>query len=488
MLIKVLSRFCSVPKRDPPFADLHTPLSSLSFANLCNPSNKHSFTMSLPHDPVLNKQMHTKYFLRCLGLLPPSVLPHDSSRTSLAYFCFSALDILGTLDTAASADLRRSWADWVYSNLTASREGFRGSPTHAIARGQGSSSSSKVQEDAADTYDCANIASTYFCILSLAVLRDDRITRILDRDAIAAYVAKCQLLPKDSAAGVHTHMFGGAFAPNYSRLACAPFGEPDSRCAYMATGILRALHRVPSPTDVNGSAIDVRAATDFLTGTRTYEGGLGVVAGAEAHSGYTFCGLATLRTLQRAAGDTERDSREDWETAEYWEKTRRWLLRRQIWPTDPATVTQLLRQQEEDDDDDSEDIGDGHWPLDEQGAHNGRTNKPADTCYSFWSVASLLVLDTLTQDPQGLAAVNTRAATHYLLHETQGRLTGGFARQGGHHADPYHSFLGLAALSMLDQHGEGGSGVLGLKPIVPELCLTKDTADWIDSLQWDAEN
>jgi hypothetical protein len=82
---------------------------------------------------------------------------------------------------------------------------------------------------------------------------------------------------------------------------------------------------------------------------QTYEGGLGGEPGNEAHGGYTFCGLAALALAGRAGAlDLPRLAR--------------WAAARQSWA---------------------------------EGGFNGRTNKLADGCYSFWQGGVFALLHQL---------------------------------------------------------------------------------------------
>ena len=81
-----------------------------------------------------------------------------------------------------------------------------------------------------------------------------------------------------------------------------------------------------------------RGMADFIVSCQTYEGGITCIPLAEAHGGYTFCGLAALIILGEAHRlDLNRLSE--------------WLCNRQL------TV---------------------------EGGFNGRINKLVDSCYNFW--------------------------------------------------------------------------------------------------------
>lgn len=88
---------------------------------------------------------------------------------------------------------------------------------------------------------------------------------------------------------------------------------------------------------------------------------------------------------------------------------------------------------------------------------NGRTNKVADTCYAFWAGASLHILETPDLCDQS-------AVRRYLLGKTQHEVLGGFGKFPGDLPDLYHSYLGLAALSL--------AGSDQLKPLDGGMCLS----------------
>lgn len=77
----------------------------------------------------MEKTKHTKYFSRCLFLLPAQATSYDGNRLSIVYFCLSGLDLLGTLDQFIKTDeQRKEYIEWIYKQVVESGEGFRGSP------------------------------------------------------------------------------------------------------------------------------------------------------------------------------------------------------------------------------------------------------------------------------------------------------------------------------------------------------------------------
>ena len=98
--------------------------------------------------------------------------------------------------------------------------------------------------------------------------------------------------------------------------------------------------------DNDFSGINKPALLSFLASLQTYQGGFGGEPGSEAHSGYTFCAVACYSLMGELDKIPDRES------------LRHFLVHRQ------------------------------------QGSgFNGRTNKAEDTCYTWWTGASLKLLD-----------------------------------------------------------------------------------------------
>lgn len=158
-----------------------------------------------------------------------------------------------------------------------------------------------------------------------------------------------------------------------------------------------------------------------------YDYGIAQCPELESHGGTTFCALATLSLTNQL----------DHLTEEQIEGLKRWLLLRQI---------------------------DGF---------QGRPNKPVDTCYSFWVGASLKILNALH--------LSNYANNRSYVYETQDVVVGGFSKWPDTCADPMHTYLGLAGLSLI--------GERGLLEIVPTLNITKRAHDHLKTLhaKWHKE-
>jgi len=98
---------------------------------------------------------------------------------------------------------------------------------------------------------------------------------------------------------------------------------------------------------------------------------------------------------------------------------------------------------------------------------NGRTNKVADTCYAFWTTAPLHIM----RQPN---IYNHDAIRRYLLAKTQHPVLGGFGKFPGDLPDLYHSYLGLAALSL--------AGSDDIKELDGGLCMSKEARDRLPAL------
>lgn len=361
-------------------------------------------------------EKHAKYFQLCLHSLPAKAQSEDANKLALIYFVLHGLGLIGKLKDPAPEDI-----EYVYDHLIClsdlSVQAFRSSQTFQL-------------DPAKNAYDLPNLSATFFALAILLVLRDDYSKR-LDRHRIMNFVSKCQIKLGPDA---------GSFRPVLDANG-ESWGESDLRLCYIAASIRKMLGYDKLPLEERKNDFDVGLLTDFVLDKVNFNGGLASCSHTESHSGLTFCGLAALKLVGGVLP-------ENWA-----ELTKNWLVHRQVdYP--PELHPEAYEFYED------EDIG----------GFNGRENKFADTCYSWWVLGSLKLLDS-----EGVQLVHAEKATQYLLDQTQHRLVGGFGKNTEASPDPFHSFLGLASLALLKREVPNlhFSGIDALEDIDEELVITK---------------
>lgn len=233
----------------------------------------------------------------------------------------------------------------------------------------------------------STLSATCFALQCLLILGDD--LHLINFNKLKQFVIDCQ-------------QENGGFtnSPNKN-------GDIDLRFSMLATTILKIMK-----SDFN--IIDLNAMEKYITSTQGMEGGFSSGVGGESHAGLTFCGVDAL-SISSQLSSIENDL-----------LLVDFLVQRQI----NLSPEELELNEYADDED--------------QGGFNGRLNKYGDTCYVFWCVASLSLLNKEH-------LINKDAAINFLINKTQNRALGGFNKTSDpdDYPDPLHSFLGLAALSLL---------------------------------------
>ena len=313
--------------------------------------------------------LHSKYFSRCLSVLPAHTSSLDNSRVTVAFYGIAALDLLGSLSTSLPYQPSEI-ITWIYRlQLIKPSDacGFRGSPCTITSRTE------------SNPYDHIHITMTMASLLALLLLGDD--LENVQREKIASSLTHLQL-------------------PNGAFVATRLSTENDLRFVYCACVIAFLLN--------DWSGIKKELCRDFILQCRTYEHAFGQFPGAEAHGGSTFCAIAALSLMNYL------------DQLDHQQELIRWCLHRQ-----------------------SE-------------GFNGRPNKPDDSCYSWWIVATLKLLQSHT-------LIDCRL-NETFLHATESQMTGGFSKWPDSSADPLHSYMSLAGLSLMENKS--------LKPIHPALIVS----------------
>lgn len=363
--------------------------------------NQRNITFNTSMHEIKIRQ-HIRCHSRFLGVLPTKYQSEDSNALAIIYFSLASLQLLDAVHAQFTPKERSSFIDYIYRHLieTEKYAGFRGSFTHA-----GTSSS-------------IELAATCFAIQSLLILNDD--LQRLPRTKIISTVAACQRPD-------------GGFASTINGLSSA-----DLRYAMIASTICKILRAVTS-------GIDVNSCTKYILARQNYDGGFGMQVGDESHAGMSFCAVTALSimhegNLRDVIDEGNRDGR-------YGDGILGFLAHRQLGLAD------IMWKDDDDDDDDEDD-------EDDIGGFNGRLNKYADTCYVFWTLGALDILDIVS-------IVDSEAAINFLANKTQNTFMGGFNKttDPDEMPDPLHSFLGLAALSILN-HPQVGK--LNTQLVIPE--------------------
>ncbi|EPT00297.1 hypothetical protein FOMPIDRAFT_1030563 [Fomitopsis schrenkii] len=198
-------------------------------------------------------------------------------------------------------------------------------------------------------------------------------------------------------------------------------GEADLRTTYCAFVICSLLD--------DWSGMDLDRAIAFIQRCSSYEGGYGQTPDGEALGGTTYCALASLKLAPPTP-------------------TSSWGSR--VAPAERLRTVRWLSANQS-----------------SSGGFSGRTNKIADACYCFWCGASLSMLDAGE-------AVDTTALASFM-HQCQFKF-GGIAKAPGERADPYHTYLSLAALALFPPPDADESWQL--PPLDPLWNATLDTARW----------
>ncbi|XRB03716.1 geranylgeranyl transferase type-2 subunit beta [Pycnococcus provasolii] len=168
------------------------------------------------------------------------------------------------------------------------------------------------------------------------------------------------------------------------------WGERDTRFSYCAVSCLALLGRL--------DAIDVDAATTHVMSCMNFDGGFGCVPGGESHAGQVFTGVGALSIIDpqlRMLSEAQKRT------------MAAWLAERQT----------------------------------SKGGFNGRPEKLPDVCYSWWVLSALACLGKLHY-------VDGSKLRAFVL-GCQNDERGGISDRPDDEADVYHTFFGIAGLSLL---------------------------------------
>ncbi|WQF84279.1 Putative terpenoid cyclases/protein prenyltransferase alpha-alpha toroid [Colletotrichum destructivum] len=413
----------------------------------------------------LEKARHIKYWQRChKTFLPHQYTSNDSSRIALSFFIIAALDILSPpepskenphLLTAADRVAARNFVLSLYNT----GGGFCGSPTHALPTEL--YADWDIEEGTARTRNSssANLASTYFALLSLAIIADGHEAATsafagVDRVMTLRWLKRLQR--PDGSFGELVLDDGSIEGGNDMRLCC------------LAATIRWALRGDTKKGDDDWvEDIDVDALVRYIRQGQTYDGGLAQSSHQnESHAGYAWCAVSALVLLDRPPTQGAIPAIPH----------RSEILHQGI--PDVSLLVKFLAyrqfeylEREDDSDDTATDNFLLPYSLNDLSldpnlrlvGFNGRCNKVADTCYCWWVGGTLQMLGHVD-------LIDTEPSRRFIMDKTQ-HLIGGFSKYPGAPPDIYHGFLGLAALAVM--------GDSALKPFDASVCATQETVDKI---------
>jgi len=171
---------------------------------------------------------------------------------------------------------------------------------------------------------------------------------------------------------------------------------------------------------------------EWVVSCQTYEGGFSACRDAEAHGGYTFCGVATLLMLGR-------------QSLIHMDSLTKWLVFKQ---------------------------------MRHEGGFQGRTGKLVDSCYSYWQAAVFSLLAMIDENSKGdnsghVPFYDSNALSNYILVCCQDHH-GGLKDKPGKNRDYYHTCYALSGLAVAQQDGAKDAGGAKLIPINPVYNISFD--------------
>ena len=343
--------------------------------------------------PTLNIALHTRYWLRCLKtFLPTGYQEQDSSRLVLAFFILTSLDLLGGLETHTTPAERADYVSFIYS-CQHPGGGFRSFPGTDFGLQHAT-----TPENA--RWDPASVAGTYFALGALAILGDD-LSRVRRQETLD-WIRNLQH-PDGS--------FGDLAAGGKN---ATVDGGQDVRFCFLAVLVCAIVGEEQSASEAVGKCVDVDRLKQFILDSQTYDGGIARKPNCESHAGSTYCAISVLKLLDLLPTDAIPSLAENTNQVSptSLQNLLHWLSHRQTTMLYDYRDTDIFDEEDDEEDHTSDtpgfavinatpalppsllafermDLYSCDRPI--TAGLNGRVNKPADTCYSFWAGATLAV-------------------------------------------------------------------------------------------------
>ncbi|KAM4123918.1 hypothetical protein ACJW30_01G194600 [Castanea mollissima] len=229
----------------------------------------------------------------------------------------------------------------------------------------------------------------------------------VDVDEVVSWVMKCQHESKEFGGNIGhdphilytlstvqillgCKMKMGLFQGTYGVKLIHGILSPSNLFSYIAICCLSILHRL--------NTINVEKAVSYIVSCKNLDGGFGCTPGGESHAGQIFCCVAAL-SLTGSLHHIDKDLL-GW-----------WLCERQV----------------------------------KSGGLNGRPKKLPHVCYSWWILSSLIMIDRVHW-------INKEKLVKYIL-DCQDMENGGISDRPDDAVDVYHTYFGVAGLSLLEYPG-----------------------------------
>ncbi|KAI5431434.1 hypothetical protein KIW84_035573 [Lathyrus oleraceus] len=199
---------------------------------------------------TMNKDLHVTFIEMMYHLLPNPYESQEINHLTLAYFVVSSLDILNALQKVD----KEAIANWVLSFQV--RHGTTFDPNNGQFYGFHGSRSSQFppDENGVFCHNNSHLASTYCALSILKIVGYDFSN--LDSESMSTSMRNLQQ-PDGSFMPIHTG------------------GETDLRFVYCAAAICFMLG--------NWNGVDKEKVKDYILKCQSYDGGFGLVPGAESH-------------------------------------------------------------------------------------------------------------------------------------------------------------------------------------------------------------
>ncbi|KAH6847132.1 terpenoid cyclases/protein prenyltransferase alpha-alpha toroid [Chaetomium sp. MPI-CAGE-AT-0009] len=377
-------------------------------------------------EPTLDIDRHLKYWKMCLQApLPNHYLSNEGVRMTLAYFIVNSIRILtptpNPTETTPSPNPKpplippaehRRLRQWILSHqqpgggfapsstlLSPQPTATQGSSSGGSAGWEAETGAGESEGGAGTGTAVANLPATLFALQLLALLADEG-----EEGAARAF---------DGVDRVQT---------------------------------LRWLRRLQRGDGSFGEG----GLQRYILGSQTYDGGFAGSSQEEPHAGYAYCAIAALSLMDRPLTNSTpfHPNKILHSGIRNMPALLHWLASRQFVYLEPPPPSNP--------DDDEEDEDNFLLPsrladlsLSPTAARhvacNGRCNKVADTCYTWWVGAALANLGR----PE---LVDWPASRRFLLDKMAHRI-GGFSKHPGGPPDVYHGCFGLAALAVMGEPG-----------------------------------